>query len=131
MFLELGGNAVVYSINYDRLLSNDFGLRFGIMAFGVSASDAGAMAVGVPVTGSYFIGENNHRLELGAGILYLSAAVGSGDFSGSGSAVAPTGIIGYRYQPVDGGFFFKAGFTPFVYNNQFIPYGGISLGYTF
>jgi hypothetical protein len=40
--------------------------------------------------------------------------------------------FGYRYQPVNGGFNFRAGINPIFNSSAFIPYfAGISFGYTF
>lgn len=131
LYLELGGNALLYSINYDKLISDDFGLRAGFMAFAAVGSSSAVVAVGVPVLANYFVGEGNHRLELGLGFTYMAGSVGVADVAAEGSGIMPTGSIAYRYQPVDGGFFFKVGFSPIKTEYEFLPWGGLGLGYTF
>jgi hypothetical protein len=40
--------------------------------------------------------------------------------------------FGYRYQPVDGGFSFRAGVSPIITSDQFLPYWPyLSFGYSF
>ncbi len=55
--------------------------------------------------------------------------------SAKGFVVAPTATAGYRYVPTDGGFNFKAGFTPFLISaggqTTFVPWAGIAAGYGF
>lgn len=131
IYLEIGGNALIYSINYDRLLSNNFGLRAGAMAFALSDGSGSAAAVATPVLANYFIGDGNGRFELGAGIVFASGGIGGGDVGFAGSGVGVTSTIGYRLQPVSGGFLFRIGFTPIYFSRKFIPMGGLSLGYTF
>ncbi len=149
VYLELGGNAAWYSLNYERFMMDDAAVRVGLMfmTFSVSASSGTSTATGsgswlaAPLTVSYLgIGSPNHKLELGAGavMMYFSAS-GASSFNAvanaNGFIVAPTAIVGYRYVPVDGGFNFKAGFTPLFISaggkSTFLPWGGISVGYGF
>lgn len=131
IFFELGGNSLVYSLNYDRLFSDDLSIRAGLMGFVLSSESTGILAIGVPFTGSYFIGKGNHRLEIGVGFLYLSGEVGAHRVSGKVAGISPTGIIGYRFHPIDGKTLFKVGFTPIYISNKFLPWGGLSIGYLF
>ena len=135
IYFEALGNGVLYSINYDRLITENFGGRIGIMYlssldfFFVSAENF----IIVPVMVNYFIG-NKHKLELGCGIIYASAdnaeafEFGSGE---SSSAIGGTATIGYRYQLKEGGFLFRVGFTPIFGEGGFAPSAGISLGFSF
>lgn len=141
---ELLGNGLLYSINYDRLFSHNFAGRVGWMYFSGDATsdDPSDPKVTVtmnlvPITGSYLGGPGNHRLEVGGGpvLAFLSADVEDGvqGISASGLATIVT-ILGYRYQPMDGGFNFRIAFTPHIVINgdtPFLPWGGLSLGYTF
>ncbi len=131
VFLELGGNGVLYSLNYDRLLNKDFGLKAGVMFMAASEGSSAAAAYAVPLTFNYFFGDYSSRLELGAGASFIAAAVGSEGSSFNGSGTAVSFNIGYRYQPMDGGFLFRATFSPFYINSNFIPWGGLSFGYSF
>ena len=147
IYIELLGNGLLYTINYDRFITDDIGLRGGFEYIGLSATSGSGESVSVsmmliPITFNYFLASHDNRkvgsskLELGAGIVIanISASV-SGNvgnvFSGSGLGLGGTATVGYRYQPSDGGFIFRIGFTPLFGPGGFQPFGGISFGYGF
>ena len=122
IFLEGGGPGLLYSINYERIVEQDWGVRIGFSytSFSASASGGGSTAsasaafVTVPVIVSYLgMRAGNHILELGAGgtgIYASGAASGTGiAASGSGMTALGTVQIGYRRQPVSGGLQFRIG----------------------
>lgn len=122
-FLEAGGPGLLYSVNYERVLENDFGLRVGFSytSFSASAgsSSASASFMAIPVIASYLgLREGNHILELGGGAtaIYFNGAGSSGVVAGSGSGLTALGtaMIGYRRQPVNGGFQFRVGLEALV-----------------
>lgn len=135
IYLEALGNGILYSVNYDRLFTENVGGRIGIMYLSsfdiIFTSEENVLLV--PIMVNYFTG-NKHKLELGAGIVYAHAdnigifGIGSGE---GGSGIASTATIGYRYQNPNGGFLFRVGFTPFLGKDGFEASGGISLGYSF
>jgi outer membrane protein OmpA-like peptidoglycan-associated protein len=128
VFLELNGQGLLPSFNYDTRFSKKLGglgARIGISNFsflGVSVST-------IPVGLNYLkpFGKPGNYLELGGGVTFLG-----GTFLGFGaSTTIGTLNAGYRYQPVGGGFNFRIGITPLFGRNNFMPYwGGMSLGYT-
>src|SRR2546429_9082512 len=86
IFLEGGGPGLAYSLNYERIFENDFGLRagFSYMSFSGSAGSSSASATmwTVPVLANYLgLGSGNHSLELGAGAT-LVGVTGSGNRMG-------------------------------------------------
>ncbi|MFZ5889971.1 MAG: hypothetical protein ACOY0T_02795 [Myxococcota bacterium] len=124
VYAEGLGAGLVYSINYERLVLEDLGVRagFSYMSFSASAGTASSSAtfITVPVTASYLgVGSKHHILELGGGLSMLFASgtasgVGASS-SGSGMAVLPNALLGYRLHPVDGaGFNFRVGAMAFV-----------------
>jgi hypothetical protein len=140
VYLELLGNGGVYSINYERMLTDDLSARLGFSYLSVSTSAGSASAkanlVTAPALLNYTVGGRNHRAEVGAGatLVYVSASSEGGSgvgASGEGVAVLGTGVVGYRYAPADGGFVFRAGFTPLFGKGGFLPWGGMSFGGTF
>lgn len=139
VYIELLGNGVLYSMNYDRMVTDDISVRVGLMYLSVSASSGDASAKAslafIPVVGNYLLGKGDHKFELGLGALLVYASASSGtsdDFvSGSGGGVGGTAVIGYRYAPHDGGFVFRGGFTPVFGQGGFLPWFGLSLGYAF
>jgi len=127
IFVEGGGPGLLYSINYERIVENDFGLRAGISytSFSASASSGGSTAsasaaiITVPVIASYLgVSSGSHSLEMGAGgtiVFATGSASGTGiAASGSGMTGLGTVILGYRRQPVNGGFQFRIGLEALV-----------------
>jgi hypothetical protein len=123
VFLEGGGPGLAYSLNYERIFENDFGLRVGFSYLSVSAtagsSSGSATMWTVPVLANYLgLSSGNHSLELGGGatIVGLSGAASSMGLaaSGSGTLVLGTAILGYRRQPPTGGFQFRIGLEALV-----------------
>ena len=140
IFVELLGNGGLYSLNYDRLINDYVSIRGGFSYISVGASSGTSSAsvtlMTFPVMANFLVGSPSHKLELGAGPLFAYASGSSsggvgGAVSASGFGVAGTAVIGYRYVPYDGGFHFKVGFTPLFGAGGFLPWGGISFGYTF
>jgi hypothetical protein len=134
IYLEFFGNGGLYSLNYDRLFSEDIGARIGFMYFETEQflflTDIELFLI--PITLNYLAGSENHKFELGIGpVLVFGSAGIFGLESDSGSGVGGTATIGYRYQPKDGGFLFRIGFTPYWGFDEFYPTGGLSLGYAF
>jgi hypothetical protein len=145
LYVELGGNGVGYTLNYERRIAEQASLRVGGMFWkasatassgGDSVSSSATMAI-VPVMANFLgLGTANHKLEVGAGVAmaYFSGEASNsiGDkVSGTGMVPMGTATLGYRYQPRDGGFLFRAGYTP-VFNKDFVfHWGGVSFGYGF
>jgi hypothetical protein len=141
LFVELLGNGIFYSLNYERFVTDDIAIRLGVGYFSLSASagssSASASIFSLPLMFEYMgIGSADDKLELGIGplIFYTSAsASGIGDTAkGSGTFLFGTATIGYRHIPHDGGFNFKIGFTPIFGKFGFVPYlPGIGAGAVF
>jgi len=119
-FIELFGKGFI-SINVDFRRKETYAISIGVAGIeeGVSPN----------IMGYYFTGKR-HRIETGGGI--------SGNFlDETFKNIMIHGVFGYRYQKKKG-LFFRAGFTPmFVLpftdedNFAFIPWAGVSLGYSF
>lgn len=140
LYVELLGNGGFYTLNYERRFIEDLSARIGFGFISVSATAGSASSrasvMSIPLMANYLgIGNDRHHLELGAGLIlvYASAATSSADSIASGSAfgVGGTATVGYRYQPRDGGFLFRVGFTPQFGAGGFQAWGGLSLGGAF
>lgn len=136
VYIELLGNGLLYSVNYDRKFTNHISGRAGFMIFGGESEEPTDDQIGIaiiPVMANYLVGSGSHRLELGAGPLF-GVAGGEleeyGTVSGGGVGGITT-TFGYRYQPVGGGFLFRIGLTPFYSAGRPQLWGGLSLGYAF
>jgi hypothetical protein len=151
IYVDLLGPGLFYSINYDRMLTDDLSARIGFsyLSFGASAGDGTGTASAsaefsywaVPVTVSYLgIGSDSNMLEVGGGPVIMNVK-GSGvvetDDTASGAEAsatvfAMTGMVGYRHQPADGGFVFRVGASPVMaFGAGFLPWGYLSLGAAF
>lgn len=136
-YFELGGSAVIPSLNYERRLSDRWHGRAGVswvVGETEGESDTDTTFV-IPLTvSSVSRPASNHHLELGGG---LTIATGDrqelfsdvSDEDETFSAVFVTGILGYRYQRPAGGFQFRAVFTPVAGGGDLLPWAGLSFGY--
>jgi hypothetical protein len=124
-YLELGGNAGLGSVNYERMLSEFFCIRIGVLPnpdFFLFGSPPIAY---VPLGLSWLFGRNEQKFELGA-----TVTLPQGSLLGSVN-------IGYRYQPKGSGLLFRIAFTPMIVDfgpradSNIIPWGGISFGWNF
>lgn len=146
IYFELLGNGGLYSLNYEKNLSEKLIARVG---FGyVKQNPKYPMTVGniyetekyrvfyTPVLIAYTIGMSKHFFEIGSGFLighesYIAARK-------TQVIVNMTGFAGYRYE-AERGFLLKFGITPhYVISpeenaliNTFWYSGGLSLGYHF
>lgn len=136
VFFELGGPGLA-SFNYDTRFSRRADGIGGRIGFGGLSIDR-VGAVFVPVGINYLFGKDNkHYFELGAGVTPVFAFDNNDDGWDDTDGDTFTGTFGhlnfgYRLQPADGGFFFRAAINPIFAKGVFMPYyGGVSFGYTF
>lgn len=128
IYLEALGNGVLGSLNYDFRVWKHLSIR-------VAAFNAMGMVNGI-------IGLGNHTMELGFGRAVCDAVLTQRGIRGT--YYYWTGTIAYRYQPRDGGLFFRIGMTPLfddfgterlrirIGSESYITFwGGASFGYTF
>ncbi|WP_235297631.1 hypothetical protein [Portibacter marinus] len=130
IYAEFGGNALIYSLNYDFApIKNHDNFRL----------KAGVSYIGDPVIigqVSYLFGKEKHFFELGAGFTTVTEAV-TGD---SGFQIYPNAALQYRYQHPRG-FLFRIGFAPLYLpitgdgfeglNIIYWAWPGVSFGYGF
>lgn len=126
-FVELGGQGVFATINYDtRFTKSATGLG-GRVGIGHLPFFGGFTTI--PVSINYLKGDDGRYLEFGVGATFMA---GTDLFSNdSFSGIVSTLTLGFRLQPEDGGFNFRVAATPFYGPEGVFPYGGISFGYTF
>ena len=138
VYFELGGPGLA-SFNFDSRFGNKedgFGGRVGIGGFALSSDNGngGTDKVGVvfiPIGINYLLGKDGKNyFELGGGVtpVIASSSFDSENFSTTFGSI----WFGYRLQPKDGGFTFRAFINPIFGGFGFIPYyGGVSFGYKF
>ena len=130
-YVELLGNGLVISANYDMRFSNKAGGLGGRIGFGYLGNPTKSINSSVytfPVVVNYLIGKEGKFLEIGAGFTYVT---GSPDFSDIQDEAAVTFTLMYRSQPLDGGFMWKIGFSPILGSESYpIYFPGVSFGYS-
>jgi len=123
---EILGRGFVITANYERFLSNHFGLGGGIMGIGTSGGTVGI----VPLYASYLSG-NEHSLYLAAGGAYFGGGGAIHDFQGTWIM---QGTVGYHYQAANG-FFVRPTVTfnqpPSNSGGEFLMWPGITIGGSF
>lgn len=138
--LELGGPAVFYSLNYERILLNSGRLKTAAQV-GISyyPPKMGMRDIWIPIGINEIISFGNHHLEAGIGYMPIREALREPDLQVRDWfwSHIMTGRIGYRYQKPGGHFILRAAFTPVLeidilgHGDKFHPLGGVSVGYSF
>ena len=124
MFVEAGGNGVLLSINYERLIFDKIGLRVG-------AGTIGIYGLTLPAMINYYIG-SNRQLELGIGTVYTDYFPNEfGVIYNEEFLISAT--IGHKYQKENSNIILRFSFTPFYSykEDKVFLFGGISLGCAF
>ncbi|MBS9523044.1 hypothetical protein KI659_03350 [Litoribacter alkaliphilus] len=137
VFVEVLGNGLLYSVNYDTRFSqsmNGFGGRAGIGYIAIE----GVRLTTVPLLVNYLFGHEKHFFEVGIGATIVAGSAETDNGFGPvgerdrASGAFGTMSIGYRLEPTDGGFLFRAGITPVFDSTVFWPlWPQLSFGYAF
>ena len=132
-YLELGGNGIIPTVNYERQFRDTWHWRVGFSVVSGEDSDGDSDVTYVlPVMVGRINNPNgNHHLETAAGLLFVTGD--SQDLFDEEDEeinnVAGTVTIGYRYQKPGRGFVFRAGLTPIFDTSDILPWAGVSFGY--
>lgn len=135
IFVELGGQGLLFTANYDSRFSkrrDGLGGRAGIGYISTGGDNASTMTM--PLSLNYLLGKGRQFFEIGLGATLLATSGNDNSFwiKENNSNIIGTMSFSYRLQPIDRGFSFRAGLTPIFKKNVFIPYyAGLSLGYSF
>jgi hypothetical protein len=129
---EVGGAAVLGSVNYERLIGGSVSARVGVGW--LPGLDNGDELL-APVMLNFLAGHGVHRLEVGAGAV-LAYGLGGGaedDVEPAGwEETYATGTLAYRIEPAEGSAFhggiYRVGFTPVYGNGEVYPLFGVSAG---
>ena len=145
--VEFGGHGLFYSFNYERIFINTNKFK-SAGQFGISyyPPKSGIRDIWMPIGINEIFSFNNHHIETGLGFVIIREAIGKPDYSRSDWfwSGLMSGRVGYRYQKPKGHLILRVAFTPFLelsslsgvrYINgpqaEFIPFGGLSIGYSF
>ena len=128
---ELGKTGLIYNLNFDqRFAGKNFGFRLGAGSNFNRYLNAKVFGGG----GYYLFGKQSRFLEIGLDLQYLMIDEVSDDQKGfsfiypdySIKTLYPSLNLGYRVYGKKTAF--RAGFSPALINNDFIPGGYISFG---
>jgi hypothetical protein len=131
IFIELGGQGLMLTANYDTRFGNrsdGLGGRIGVGYVKMGSLNATT----IPISLNYLLGKKGKFFEIG-----LGATFGNISFLGDETGFETVGTMSfsYRYQPEDAGVNFRIGITPIFGTSgggYFMPYfSGLSVGYTF
>lgn len=147
LYIETLGNGLISTFNYDIRFGKEVGgVGMSIGAGGFSYRDVQFFTT--PLMVNYLLGADGSYFELGLGVSYYGGE-GQFLFVDNANSLLGTSTIGFRFQPSDGGFFFRANVTPTFGNFGDDPdcdasdncdnrkfvfwpfYGGLSFGFTF
>ena len=135
VYFEAGGPGVI-SVNYDtrfQKTEGGFGGRIGVGGFSLSDGGSKTGILLLPIGVNYLFGKDERNyFEIGGGVTPVFLT--NKDWNGSGNFSGTVGHlhIGYRLQPKNSGFLFRAGLVPIFGKNGFVPYyAGLSFGYKF
>lgn len=150
---EAGGPGIAFSANLDkRFKPGRLGWGGRIGAGFVSAYDDyydpttgnyyggdQKSAITLPVQLNYIFGKENsaHTFEVGGGITYVTKKLTIMNFDYYyGEKDRRSNLFGtfsfmYRRQPINGGFSWRAGFTPLIAKDYIQAFGAVSVGYNF
>lgn len=133
LYLEFFGNGGMLSFNVERAVAGPLRVRAGYAHWedwGWGSGD-GDTTTAYPVMLNLLPGAGRHRLELGAGMIFVFRKESPGpDYWYRAAA----GVIGYRYQYLPRGFLFRIGLTPsrgLDDEDDDFPSWGLSLGAAF
>ena len=125
IFFETFGNAGAYSLNYERHIASNISARIGFSAVPFSEENA----IGIPMNASYHLFVGKNYFEIGLGATYFSAPMEVGSLGDKNAEdFVTTGVLGYCMQSRNG-LIVRFVFTPFYYDDDFIPFGGVSFGF--
>lgn len=146
-FAEAGGPGIAFSANIDRRFNAShlgLGARIGVgfvTAYDDQYDPNGnyiwgeqKSAMTLPVQLNYIFGKNNspHTFEVGGGLTYVTKKLSILNYYDEDrTQLFGTFTFMYRRQPRNGGFSWRAGFTPLIGSGLIQPFGGVSVGYNF
>ena len=155
VFVEVGHNGSLYSLNFDRILLGTGNFKLATRAgLGINSNAfSGDIDPSLSLEADGLWGKSSHYLETGLGVLtgfgFEQTVASTVSESENGTKVVKytpakeyntlnlLGRIGYRYQNPNGGLFFRASVMPLatVYSktgkNSINLAGAVGLGYTF
>lgn len=141
-FIELGGNAGLYSLNFDRIYYYKDKLKISARVGFAPHFNGIYIEQEYVLENNFILFTNPHHLELGLGATLqrrYNERPGQIDNYFWENILFSVWRCGYRFQRQDDGFFFRAGLTPVAmsndaegfHSNYFQFWAGVSFGMSF
>ncbi len=141
-FVELAGNAGLFSFNYERLYFYKEKFKLGARGGFAPLFNGIYIEQVYLVENNFILFKNPHHLEFGIGATMqrrYNEQPGKIDSYFWENILFGVMRCGYRYQKQDDGFFLRAGFTPAITSNDALGFhanyvqlwGGVSVGMSF
>ena len=141
-FIELGGNAGLYSLNFDHIYFYKENLKVSARLGFAPAPNGRYFEQIYIVENNFILFKNPHHLELGLGVTMqrrYNERPNLPDNYFWENIWFSVWRCGYRYQRQDDGFFVRAGLTPAImskdaegfHSDYFQFWGGVSVGVSF
>ncbi|MBK7103830.1 MAG: hypothetical protein IPH62_00900 [Ignavibacteriae bacterium] len=136
IYLELLGRGGLFSINYEKFITDKSVLGIGLgyiprSTFDDSFYKANQLFL-LPISYNYLFDiTNTSKIDFGAGLVLKFVGQRIEGVEKEKFAINPYGIIGYRYQPENEGILFRISFIPILDLNKLVPWIGVSIGYCF
>ncbi|GAB5408863.1 MAG: hypothetical protein BalsKO_12280 [Balneolaceae bacterium] len=136
-YIELGGNAIFGSVNYDLTFDSKYGVRIGVSP-GLFLLDNSSnnyeedfdFDLTALISAFKLFGSDLHKFETGIGVLFGDRITPRDKNYPAIPALALN--LGYRFiSTKEKGISFRGMFTPSISKNGLITWVGISLGYSF
>jgi len=125
--IELGGKCVLYSLSYQRMVGEMFGLEIGASFLGgATGGDTGGI-IFLSGGGRFYFMKKNASPTLSGGIVYVTAATDAGPLEGSG--VYFYANPGFEFR-MSSGFVVRGG-VYFLIKDGFWVWPGLQLGIAF
>ena len=131
LFVEVGGPALLYSLNYDRRIGDYFSFRVGGSYLGIGIAGVRAEAVIFPLSLNLLIGGRSwSHLELGGGAAPWFGSFGTKNDQPIAGVIGIV-TVGYRLQAPTSAFFFRANINMLFERDFAVPWPGLSFGASF
>jgi hypothetical protein len=139
LYVEMGGRTLGYGVGFDRVISDDLAVGFGVggsplIYTDVEGTSAGVNATLIPAYINYYLNEDAGSLFLTVGATFVSGSVTDLKARFSGTEFPSTPVLptfGWCYENRgDQGFLFRvSGYG--IYGKKLLPWVGFSFGYAF
>ncbi len=141
-YIELGGNAGFFSLNYERIYFYKEKLKMSVRGGFAPNFNGIYIEQAYVLENNFILFKNPHHLEFGVGVTMqrrYNERPNQTDVYFWENILFSVWRCGYRYQKKDDGFFLRAGITPAVMSNDalgfhpgyFTFWGGVSVGISF